>query len=274
MNTPTALPNSPTSIALRQEPAGEVDLTQFSQLLAHTERLATLGMLAATIAHELNNPISVIISTSHAIRAELQEGDHSSSELEEYVTILEENAWRCARLIQSLRSYSHQQIPQRSVTHPRKIVENAVALVQHQFRDRDLTLQLDLPTDLPAVYWDENQISQVLINLLLNACDATIDGEFEGIIQVKAEHETETNSIIIEVTDNGPGVSPELQERVFEPFFTTKPLGEGTGLGLSIAAGIVKQHGGNIMVTNQPEGGASFLVKLPADTRQKNQQND
>lgn len=254
----------------RDPPAGDMDLTQISTLLAHTERLATLGTLAAGVAHELNNPVSVIISTTHAIRAEVQEGSLSPARLGQLIDRLEENAWRCARIAQSLRSYSHGQAPQRVDTHPQKIIENAVSLVQHQLRDRDLTLQMDLPTDLPTVYWDDNQITQVMVNLLLNACDATVGKEPGSTIILKAGHNIESGRVYLSVADNGPGVPAELSERIFEPFFTTKPLGEGTGLGLSIAAGIVQQHGGTIQVSNAAEGGACFTVRLPVESPSTN----
>lgn len=270
MNTPTSFSNHSVPSDLPDPPAGDIDLTRFSHLLAHTERLATLGTLAAGVAHELNNPVSVIISTTHAIRAELQDGTLSPDRLDQFTDLLEENAWRCARLVQSLRSYSHRQKPQRADTHPQKIIENAVSLVQHQFRDRDLTLQMDIPANLPTVYWDENQIAQVMVNLILNACDATAGEVLESTITLKAGHEAEAGRVFLSVADNGSGVPEELRDRIFEPFFTTKPLGEGTGLGLSIAAGIVQQHGGTIAMSHPVEGGVCFTVGLPVESPSKN----
>jgi two-component system NtrC family sensor kinase len=263
MNAPAPLSSLPDPPSLNELPISELDLTQFSHLLAHTERLATLGTLTAGVAHELSNPVSVIINTAHTLRAELQAGAVSTVQLQQFADVLEENAWRCIRLIQSLRSYSYQQPTRRNNTHPQKIVENAISLVQHRFRDRNLSLQLEMPAKLPAVFWDENQITQVLVILLLNACDATAGEEKENKITLQARLDQEGSGIIFSVIDDGPGVPPALSTRIFEPFFTTKPRGEGTGLGLSIAAGIVQYHEGTIQFSAVPGGGACFTIYLP-----------
>jgi len=257
------MPNSGLAVSHLFQQLGAEDVTpeQMAQSLAHLERLATLGALSAGTAHELNNPLSIVITTCQALLNHLQEGTMAAEQVTHFVGVIEENAWRCVRLVQSLQRYSRRATPQPEHAEVYDIIDDAVALVQHELRGREATLYLEMAADIPPVYWDSGQIMQALVNLLLNARDALPPQG--GQVSLRAQYHPLSDEVVITVTDTGKGVPPELQEKIFEPFFTTKPAGRGTGLGLSVALGIITQHEGQITVANEPEGGATFTIVLP-----------
>lgn len=185
----------------------------------------------------------------------------AAEQVTNFVGVIEENAWRCVRLVQSLQRYSRRATPQPEHAEVYDIIDDAMALVQHELRGREATLYLEMAADIPPVYWDSGQIMQALVNLLLNARDALPPQG--GQVSLRAQYHPLSDEVVITVTDTGKGVPPELQEKIFEPFFTTKPAGRGTGLGLSVALGIITQHEGQITVANEPEGGATFTIVLP-----------
>ncbi len=232
------------------------------EALIHTQRLAGIGTLAASVAHELTNPISIITATVSNLRNLIQDETLSTEELLRYLDIVDQNAWRSARLIQTLREYSH---PSRLELMPyslNQIVEHGLTLVAYSYsREANVEIQADLAPDLKPVCCDPNQIIQVLINLLSNAYDA-IEGE-GGTIFIKTWAVQDEEAVAFSVSDTGPGVEPSILQKVFEPFVTTKTLGDGMGLGLAVAAGIVKRHEGRIEVENNSGLGATFTVIMP-----------
>lgn len=232
--------------------------------LAQTQRLAGIGTLAASVAHELNNPISIITTACSSLEAQAEEQRLSDEALRRQLEVIEHNAWRCARLIQALRSYAYPNA-QRVYCDLNGIVEQALTLVAYQFqRHHNIVIRTELGANLPQGLWEPNQIEQVLINLLTNARDA-IPAE-GGAITIRTWLNEVSNGhtvVSLAVEDTGPGIDDELLPHIFEPFFTTKAADEGTGLGLSIAADIVAQHQGRIWAESPPEGGARFTVELP-----------
>lgn len=237
-------------------------LQAYSASLARTQRLAGIGTLAASVAHELNNPISIITSACHDLLSQVKEGDLSDETLQERLEMIEQSAWRCSRLIQTLRTYTHLDSPQVVRTDLNTIIDDGLALVGYQFRQEfNVEIETTLAPDLKPVIWERNQITQVLVNLLSNARDA-LQPE-GGRIHITSWAIPEEDAVAFSIHDSGPGIPEELLDQIFEPFFTSKSAGEGTGLGLSIAAAIVRQHKGQLTAENHPDGGAIFTVVLP-----------
>jgi PAS domain S-box-containing protein len=253
---------------------------RFNDSLTHTQRLAGMGTLTASIAHELNNPISIITSACANLQFDIDDNALSLERLQHYVEMVEQSAWRCVRIVEVLRNYSMDGALQVAVTNWNKIVEDALTLVKQQFEGQfKVNIKTDLAVDLKTVVCDHNRMTQVLINLLTNARDAM--KPFGGTIYVKtwmipsgsmlpgsnleAYHgELATSDYYaVSVSDSGTGIEPEMIGKIFEPFFTTKSNGSGTGLGLFISKRIVEQHNGRLWVENNPDGGATFVVLLP-----------
>jgi signal transduction histidine kinase len=239
------------------------DLNHLHRSLFNTQRLASIGVIAASVAHELNNPLSIITATCNNLLSQIADETLDQDELLHYVQMIDHSAWRCARLVQTLRSYAHNERPQRIEVDLNKVIEDALTLVAYQFRRQfNLEIETDLSTRLKPIVGDPNQMTQVLMNLLLNARDAS-QGKGSGVIRLKSWPAERGAAVAFSVRDQGTGIPAEIIGRLFDPFFTTKAAGEGTGLGLSIAAGIVEQHGGRIEANNNPDGGATFTVILP-----------
>ncbi|MCB8982958.1 MAG: PAS domain-containing protein [Ardenticatenaceae bacterium] len=255
------------------------DVERLNESLTHTQRLAGMGTLTASIAHELNNPISIITAACANLSLDVDDNALSLERLRHYVEMIEQSAWRCVRIVEVLRNYSLDGLPQIAVTDWNKIVEDSLTLVKQQFQGQfNVRIETDLAPNLKSAVCDHNRLTQVVINLLTNARDAMQPGG--GAIQIKtwlvpagellpgpgkaypAELAT-TDYFALSVQDAGPGIAPEITERIFDPFFTTKSNGSGTGLGLFIARRIVEQHDGRIWAENNPEGGATFTVLLP-----------
>lgn len=256
------------------------DVDHINEALAQTQRLAGIGLLTASVAHELNTPISIIAATCSNLQHEIEENNLSMEQLLKYMEMIEQSAWRAARIVEVLRNYSYDEEAQTAVTDLNMIIEDAITLIYHQFYgEYNIEIQTDLAPDLGTVVCDHNRLTQVLINLLINARDAITPNP--GVVRLKSwaiapdtPHSPPLNGpataenkaveqYAFSVTDSGQGIDPAIMGHIFEPFFTTKPHGKGTGLGLYIARRIVEQHNGRIRAENNPEGGATFTVTLP-----------
>lgn len=237
-------------------------LQEYSASLARTQRLAGIGTLAASVAHELNNPISIITSACHDLLSQVKQGDLDEDALQDRLEMIEQSAWRCSRLIQTLRTYTHLDTPQVVRTDVNTIIDDALAMVGYQFRQEfNVQIETALAPSLQPVVWERNQVTQVLVNLLTNARDALQPQG--GRIRIASWSLPEEDAVAFSVHDSGPGIPEAILDQIFEPFFTSKPAGEGTGLGLPIAAAIVQQHQGRLTAQNHPDGGAIFKVVLP-----------
>jgi len=256
------------------------DIDQLNEALSHTQRLAGIGILTASVAHELNTPLSIIAATCSNLMHEVEENNLSMEQLMKYVEMIEQSAWRSARIVEVLRNYSFDEEAQAAVTDLNMIIEDALTLVQHQFHGEfNIKIEKMLDENLKTILCDHNRITQVLINLLTNARDAMLPQG--GRIEIRSwampaeaaplngksappnGRDTFEERYAFSVKDSGGGIAPELMDRLFDPFFTTKPHGKGTGLGLFIAQRIVQQHNGRIWAENNSEGGATFTVVLP-----------
>jgi len=247
------------------------ELDRLNESLVHAQRLAGIGTLTASVAHELTNPISVITATCMNLRDELAGEALGREELARYVEMIEQSAFRCARIVEVLRNYAHSVGRDTAdgaaiaITSPAAVVQDALMMVEQQFRKQaHVTVELDLEPGLQTIFCDHHRIAQVLINLLTNARDAMQpDG---GTVHVRfwtPQLAGGGDWFAFAVSDTGTGIDPAILPRIFEPFFTTKPNGQGTGLGLYIAEGIVRGHGGQITAANNPDGGATVTVLLP-----------
>jgi two-component system NtrC family sensor kinase len=239
-----------------------VDDGRVTTALSQTQRLAGIGTLTASVAHELTNPLSIITSTCNNLLSQIADESLGTDELLHYIELIDHSAWRCARLVQTLRSYSHLDHMQVTKNELNRIIEDSLTIVDYQFeRQYNIAIETDLSLELEPLYCDQNQVTQVLINLLINARDA-LQGE-GGVIKIASWNLPEEKSQAFSVSDSGTGISPETIDMVFNPFFTTKPIGEGSGLGLAIASKIVEEHGGRISAENNRGKGVTVSVILP-----------
>lgn len=226
--------------------------------LNQAERLSAVGMLAAGVSHELNNPLGIILSTAGNVREALAEG----SPLAEDVAIIEGETQRCRRIIQGLLNFAAS-----GESHPTEVDINALlretfALAIRDDRARALTVEWALDPQLPALWVDPRQMQQVFLNLLMNAADAM---EGRGVVRVHTAASTQSGRrrALIEFGDQGCGIDPADLDHIFDPFYTTKKGGAGFGLGLAVSYGIIAAHGGEITVASQLGRGSVFSITLP-----------
>ncbi|MFM8552615.1 MAG: two-component system sensor histidine kinase NtrB, partial [Nitrospiraceae bacterium] len=230
------------------------DTKKLEQQILNSEKLASVGKLAAGVAHEINNPLGGILNCLYNLR----KGTLSPARQEEYVVSMEDGLRRVQKIVRQLLDFSQQHEPELSATDINAVVERVLVLTEHAFTANRIRLDKQLQPDLPALMVDRHMLEQVLMNLVLNAIQA-IKGDGRVTIRTRIMDETCT----IDVQDTGCGIQPHLLSRIFDPFFTTKGVGEGTGLGLSVSLGIVERHGGQILVESEVGKGSVFTVSLP-----------
>ena len=226
--------------------------------LAQAEKLAALGQTISGVAHELNNPLATILSWAERL-AESPADDKTRRGLE---VILKESE-RAARIVRNLLTFARKRQSTRMMVDVNEIVRETLHLRAYEQRVHNIEVRQAFADPLPQVFADGHQVKQILLNLIINAEQAMLAAKGRGALLVRTSHNAEAESIVIEVNDDGPGISEETQSKIFDPFFTTKEVGKGTGLGLSVAYAIVQEHGGRIWVSSQAGAGASFFVELP-----------
>jgi PAS domain S-box-containing protein len=232
------------------------DREQLERIVSQSEKLSAVGQLAAGIAHEINNPLGVILGFAEAGLHHVAEGEALRKPLE---SILRE-ARRCTELVQNLLKFSRHAKPGFAPEDPAEVLEGALALVESQARIREVRLERSLDPSLPQIRLDRSEIQQVVINLCVNGLDAMPQG---GVLRITAA--PVKGGIEIRVKDTGQGIPSEIADRIFDPFFTTKPVGKGTGLGLSLVMETVKKHRGAVTYESAPGQGTTFIVWLPLD---------
>jgi PAS domain S-box-containing protein len=233
------------------------ELARQRESLYQREKLAALGSLLAGVAHELNNPLSVVVA--RAVLLEEQGGAATHHAAQKIRTAAE----RCARIVRTFLAMARQQPPQRGPVAINDVVFAAFDLAGYAVRNSNIEVRFDLAPDLPRLRADADQLHQVLLNLIINAQQSLQDRPPPRLLQVTSRFDAGADRLVVTVADNGPGIPPELRVRVFEPYFTTKPTGVGTGVGLAVSLGIVEAHGGTLTVDCPPAGGAVFTVMLP-----------
>lgn len=230
------------------------NLKHFQAQMVQTEKLVSLGQLAAGAAHEINNPLTGILGYSDLLADDPSLGDRQRVVADKIRTL----ARRIKTLVTSLLSFARRVPSEKAHLDLNQVLMSALHLSNLDLRGKKVEIETLADMDLPPVRGDANQILQVFFNLMSNAVDA-LEEVGGGKLLIRTSHNDER--AIIEFSDTGPGIKSPHQ--VFDPFFTTKPAGKGTGLGLSIVYGIVQEHGGRIECFNRPEGGATFIVELP-----------
>jgi len=218
------------------------------------EKLASIGRLSAGVAHEINNPLTTILTTAMLLQEELDPADPNYGELE---TITKETL-RCRKIVTSLLDFARQSAPARKKCNVNEIVKESVVLTKKQAAFKDVTLSCEVDENTPELYLDKGQIQQSVINLIMNAIEATEAG---GSIWVTTAFKRYRERVDISVSDTGKGISEDDLSRVFDPFFTTKE--KGNGLGLAITHGIIEQHNGAIDVSSKLGRGTTFTIKFP-----------
>jgi signal transduction histidine kinase len=231
------------------------NLKHIQSQMIQTEKLVSIGQLAAGAAHEINNPLTGILGYSDLLADDPALADRQR-QVAEKIRML---ARRIKSLVTSLLSFARRVPTEKADLDINHVIDNALHLSNLDLRGKKVIIETLPDPKLPAVRGDANQILQVFFNLMSNAVDA-IEEVGGGKLVIRTDHNSER--VFIEFSDSGPGIKSPKQ--VFDPFFTTKPVGKGTGLGLSICYGIVQEHGGHIECFNRTEGGATFLVDFPA----------
>lgn len=234
------------------------NLRDIHRHLINTEKLASMGQMAAGVAHELNNPLGTILLYTHLLARKLK----GRADLEHDLTLLVDEANRCKKIIGNLLDFARQNRVQLERSNLAELFERVVDASLFTLRDGDsgLRIESEAPADLFADL-DKDQMGQVLINLVKNGVEA-MEGR-PGTIRLRAVDEPDCGRVRLSVSDEGRGVPSEASDKLFQPFFTTKSLGRGTGLGLPIAYGIVKMHGGRIWFDSEPGRGTTFTIEIP-----------
>lgn len=246
-------------VDLTQTRRAEAEIERQREALHQSEKMAALGSLLAGVSHELNNPLAIVVG-----QASLLEAGASDPKTVERARRIAAAADRCARIVRTFLAMARRKAPERAPLAIGVAIDATLDLLGYLLRSAGIEVIRDIPPDLPKVMGDVDQLSQVISNLVVNAQQALAGRPSPRRLRVAARFVAQDARVRIEVADSGPGVPPEIRERVFEPFFTTKPEGVGTGVGLSVCRGIVESHDGRISVSVAPEGGALFVVDLPA----------
>ncbi len=233
------------------------ELARQRESLHQREKLVALGSLLAGVAHELNNPLSVVVARAVLLE---ERGDPTTQAAALKIRTAAE---RCARIVRTFLAMARQQPPERGPVAVNDIVLAALDIAAYAIRTSSIEVTLDLARDIPRILADADQLHQVLLNLLINAQQSLQEQAGPRRLSVTSRYDAATAMLRVTVTDNGPGIPEPLRARVFEPYFTTKPTGFGTGVGLAVSLGIVEAHGGTLAVDCPASGGAVFTITLP-----------
>ena len=241
------------------------ELKRAHEHVLHVEKMATIGKMAAVVAHEINNPLSGILTYARLLKKWIQRGEAETSkknDAEQCLDLIADESRRCGDLVKNLLTFSHTSPMNVQTTDLNTVVDRSVRLVAHQLELNGVELHLDLPSNLPAIQCDPGQIEQVLLALIMNAIDAMPRG---GNLWVSTRMGDVTDEIAIEVRDDGSGIPPEILPNIFEPFLTTKETGKSVGLGLAVSQNIIEGHRGRVDVRSEVGKGTTFTVTLPVE---------
>ncbi len=230
--------------------------------MLHVEKMASIGKLAAVVAHEINNPLSGILTYAKLLEKWLKrhEIENKEDEAVQCLELIAGESRRCGDIVKNLLTFSRSAPMNVQTTDLNTVIDRSIRLVQHQFEMAGIQLQLNVQNDLPLMQCDPAQIEQVLLALIMNAIDAMPHG---GNLWISTRLIEDSDRVDIEVRDDGAGIPPEILPRIFEPFLTTKESGRGVGLGLAVSHSIVERHSGRIEVTSTLGKGTTFVVTLP-----------
>jgi two-component system NtrC family sensor kinase len=232
------------------------ELQEIQSHLSQSEKLASIGKLAAGIAHEINNPLGGILIYSHLLLEDAPEGHPHHDNL---LKIVKETT-RCKGIVKGLLDFARPKEPEWAPTDIHDLLDGCLSLTGRQTLFQNIRVERDYEPSLPRVTADRAQLQQVFMNMIFNAAEAM---EGQGILTLRTSSAGGGTEVAVEITDTGHGIKDEDRERLFEPFFTTKEVGQGTGLGLAISYGIIQKHNGKIEVRSEPGRGATFIIRLP-----------
>ena len=244
------------------------ELKRASEQMIQVERMASIGKLAAIVAHEVNNPLTGILTYAKLLLKKIKNNGERPAGLEDaqqYLEVIASESARCGELVKGLLQFARQSPVHLGSNDVNELIRQAMRLVQHKMDLMNLQVRLRLQEALPPLICDAQLIKQALVALLINACEAVRPGE--GIIEIESRALAETDALEIVVRDNGIGMDEAVQRQIFEPFFTTKEAGKGVGLGLAVVYGIVSQHSGTIEVKSHRGEGTTFTLRLPVQQR-------
>jgi two-component system, NtrC family, sensor kinase len=241
---------------LRPRLAVRKTLQEARAQLAQSEKMASLGQLSAGLAHEINNPLTGILMYASMAQEQMEKGDP----LAEHMRYIVEDVNRCKGIVENLLAYSRRSKPTVGIFALSTLVDQGLNLVRDQKLFGNIVVEKELSEEMILIRGDRNRLTQVIINLVINAC-AAMDGE--GILTFRTYRDKPNKKAFLEVSDTGHGISEENLPKIFDPFFTTKEPGKGTGLGLSTSYGIIQEAGGRISVKETSPRGTTFLIDLP-----------
>lgn len=239
-------------------------LRNMTDQLISQEKMASVGQMAAGVAHEINTPLNVILGYSQLMMDDFSEGD----EVYDNLKVIERQTKACRKIVADLLKFSRQSDSSKKELDMNEIIEEVLAVSEHNLAINHILVVRRFNPHLPKIIGDTEKLRQVFINFLNNASQAMEDG---GEIIITTEHDKATDEVVITVQDSGSGIDDSIKSKIFDPFFTTKPVGKGTGLGLSVSYGIIRDHGGSITVespvddreTGQKKEGTAFHLRLP-----------
>jgi len=233
------------------------ELVSTKNALIQSEKLASLGRMASGIAHEINNPLTGVLTYSSLMLEDLKETDFS-----EDLNVIIKETLRCREIVRGLLDFARESTHEKIQANINEIISNTLHILEHHVSFQSITIKKKLDENIPFSSMDVNQMRSVINNLAENAAHAMPDG---GTLVVTTRFDEDRNSIILGISDTGFGIDEENLNRIFDPFFTTKSAGSGTGLGLAVVFGIIRQHDGTIQVESQPGKGTSFIITLPVE---------
>ncbi len=233
------------------------------QKILQSDRLASLGQLSATVAHEINNPISGVLNLAMLLDRILKDDGippERIPEFKKYLTQIINQTTRVGRIVSDLLAFSRRSKPQSTNVDLNGVIRSTLLIIRHRLELGNISLDLRLSGDLPRIECDSSQMQQVIINLVMNGAEAC---QSKGSGKVTIETKPDDETVVLEVSDTGDGIPKEIESKIFDPFFTTKGEGKGVGLGLSVVYGIIDAHGGDIEVKSAVGKGTTFKVTLP-----------
>jgi two-component system NtrC family sensor kinase len=241
---------------LQQEMADQAELM-------HQDKMMSLGRLAASVAHEINNPLAGILNYIRLMIRTARKGSVSKDKLAQfarYLETVEAETDRCSKIVSNLLTFSRRTPVSMQPVSVNEILDRSIALAKHRLELANIQLTTQIPQGLPSITGDANQLQQCLLNLVFNAIDAMPDG---GVLTIKAIGSPDEKNLTVQVIDTGHGIDEKEMDHIFEPFYTTKKEGYGVGLGLSTTYGIIERHGGSLTVQSEPGKNTIFEIRLP-----------
>jgi signal transduction histidine kinase len=237
------------------------DLARSEKQMAQADKLASIGQLSSGVAHEINNPLGIILGYTQL----LLRGETPETQRYEDLKTIEKHVRNCKTIVEDLLNFARSSPTQKERVDVHETVDEILGFIQHHSKLDGIRIEREYDDAVPPLLLDEKKMKQVLINLVMNAKHAV--GR-EGTIRIATRMDAAAGQVRLAVRDDGYGIEEKDLGRIFDPFFTTKPTGEGTGLGLAVSYGIVKHHGGDILVDSRPGAGSEFTVTLPMETRE------